>query len=175
MTASSQPVSSGLASADRPATRIFFDDVSPYLGYETGWDTFLSLRVLPRWRSRIFFDTNRFVDVRNTNDDLVFDVKILRTLNTYQFTDRLLFRNIMEYNSFDRRLNLNVLFTYRVNAGTVFYVGYDDRYQQADRNRTRYQRLTGSTTGSSSRRTSSARTAPSSPNCSTSSVTRFRR
>ena len=113
--------------------QIFFDNVSPYLGYETGWDTFLSLRVLPRWRSRVFFDTNRFVDVRNTNDDLVFDVKILRTLNTYQFTDRLLFRNIMEYNSFDRRLNLNALFTYRVNAGTVFYFGYDDRYQQADR------------------------------------------
>ena len=112
--------------------QIFFDAANPYLGYETGWDTFLSLRTNSRWRSRIFFDTNRFVDVRN-NDDLVFDVKILRTLNTYQFTDRLLFRNIMEYNSFDRRLNLNVLFTYRVNAGTVFYVGYDDRYQQADR------------------------------------------
>jgi len=28
---------------------------------------------------------------------------------------------------------LNVLFTYRVNAGTVFYGGYDDHYQQADR------------------------------------------
>ena len=62
----------------------------------------------------------------------MFDVKILRTLNTYQFTDRLLFRNIAEYNSFDRKINLNVLFTYRVNAGTVFYIG-DDRYQQADR------------------------------------------
>ena len=42
-------------------------------------------------------------------------------------------RNIAEYNSFDRKINLNVLFTYRVNAGTVFYIGYDDRYQQADR------------------------------------------
>ncbi len=112
--------------------QIFFDDVNPYLGYETGWNSFLSLRLLPRWRSRVSIDTNRFVDVRN-DDDLVFDVKILRTLNTYQFTDRLLFRNIMEYNSFDRRLSLNVLFTYRVNAGTVFFVGYDDRYQQADR------------------------------------------
>lgn len=112
--------------------QIFFDKANPYLGYETGWDTFLSLRVAPRWRSRIYFDTNRFVDVRH-NDDPVFHVKIMRTLNTYQFTERLLFRNIMEYNSFDRKINLNVLFTYRVNAGTVFYAGYDDRYQQADR------------------------------------------
>jgi len=26
-----------------------------------------------------------------------------------------------------------VLLTYRVNAGTAFYVGYDDRYRQGDR------------------------------------------
>lgn len=39
-------------------------------------------------------------------------------------------RNISEYNTFDRTLAANFLFTYRVNAGTVFYVGYDDHYQQ---------------------------------------------
>ena len=111
---------------------IFFDDVNPYLGYETGWNSLLSLRLVPRWRSQVSLNSSRFVDVRN-DDDLVFDVKILRTFNTYQFTDRLLLRHIMEYNSFDRRLGLNLLFTYRVNAGTVFFVGYDDRYQQADR------------------------------------------
>ena len=25
-----------------------------------------------------------------------------------------------------------MLFTYRINAGTVFYIGYDDHYRQAD-------------------------------------------
>ena len=25
-----------------------------------------------------------------------------------------------------------MLFTYRVNAGTAFYIGYDDHYQQGD-------------------------------------------
>lgn len=29
-------------------------------------------------------------------------------------------------------IHLNVLFTYRVNAGTVFYGGYDDHDQQAE-------------------------------------------
>ena len=38
----------------------------------------------------------------------------------------------MEYNTFSRKLGANVLFTYRVNSGTVFFVGYDDRYQQGD-------------------------------------------
>ena len=63
----------------------------------------------------------------------IFDVKIYRAFTTYQFTDRMLLRNITEYNTFDKSLGLNVLVTYRVNAGTVFFVGYDDHYQQADR------------------------------------------
>ena len=62
----------------------------------------------------------------------MFDVKIFRALSTYQFTERLLFRNISEYNTFDKTLGLNLLVTYRVNAGTVFYVGFDDHHQQAD-------------------------------------------
>jgi hypothetical protein len=51
-------------------------------------------------------------------------------LTTYQFTDRLLVRNILEHNSFNRTSAVNVLVTYRVNAGTVFFVGYDDRFRQ---------------------------------------------
>ena len=76
-------------------------------------------------------NTSRFTDPR-AGDDVVFDVIIFRALTTYQFTNRFLLRNISEYNSFDKTLGLNFLFTYRVNAGTAFYVGYDDRYQQAD-------------------------------------------
>ena len=111
--------------------QIFYDEERPYLGRDTGWNVFLNLRPVPRLESRINVDTNRFIDV-GSNDLLVFDVNIFRTLTTFQFTDRFLFRNISEYNSFDQRLSLNFLLTYRVNAGTAFYVGYDDRYQQAD-------------------------------------------
>ena len=62
----------------------------------------------------------------------VFNVKIFRALSTYQFSERLLFRNIAEVNTFDKTLALNVLLTYRVNSGTAFYIGYDDRYQQRE-------------------------------------------
>ena len=41
-------------------------------------------------------------------------------------------RNITEFNSQDETFDFNVLFNYRVNSGTVFYVGYDDHFQQAD-------------------------------------------
>jgi hypothetical protein len=110
---------------------IFYDQVAPYLGYETGIFSIVAIRPGSRFRSEINLNTSRFTDPRN-GDALVFDVKIVRALSTYQFTDRWLLRNIIEYNSFDTTLGLNVLVTYRVNAGTVFYVGYDDRYQQGD-------------------------------------------
>jgi len=116
----------------RGGDQIFFDEENPYLGSDRGWNGFLNLRLIPQLESRINIDTNRFVDVRG-EDTLVFDVNIFRALTTYQFSDRLSVRNISEYNSFDKELSLNLLFTYRINAGTAFYVGYDDRYQQTDR------------------------------------------
>ena len=39
-------------------------------------------------------------------------------------------RNILEHNTGTGEVGVNVLFTYRVNAGTVFYIGYDDRLKE---------------------------------------------
>ena len=111
---------------------VFYDAVDPYLGYNTGGALFITVRPVSRFQSQININTSRFTDPRS-NDEQVFDVKILRGLTTYQFTERLLFRNITEYNTFDKTVGLNFLGTYRVNAGTVFYIGYDDHYQRADR------------------------------------------
>ncbi len=112
--------------------QIFFDEQNPYLGQETGWNVFLNLRLFSRLQSRINVRTNKFVNT-NTDGNIAFDVNIFRALTTYQFSKRLQFRNISEYNSLQRSLGLNFLFTYRINAGTVFYFGYDDRYRQANR------------------------------------------
>lgn len=131
----------GVIAAFRPASfgfggrggdQIFFDEDNPYLGTDVGWNAFVNLRLIPQLESRINVDTSKFTDPRN-GDQVVFDVNIFRALTTYQFTDRFLLRNISEYNSFDKKIGLNFLLTYRVNAGTAFFVGYDDRYQQADR------------------------------------------
>ena len=111
---------------------IFYDRVNPYLGYNTGGTVYITLRPVSRFQSEININTSRFTDPRS-DDEEVFDVKIVRGLTTYQFTERMLFRNISEYNTFDKTVGLNFLATYRVNAGTVFYIGYDDHYQRADR------------------------------------------
>jgi hypothetical protein len=99
-----------------------------FLGSGTTWSTNTTLRPSSRLQSQISLNTSRFVDRRT--DTEIFDVKIFRALTTYQFTERFLIRNITQFNTFDRTLDLNVLFTYRVNAGTVFFAGYDDHYRE---------------------------------------------
>ena len=104
---------------------------NPYLGKGGSGSFFAALRPVSRFQSELNLSVSDFIDLRN-GADTIFDVKILRTLSTYQFTDRFLLRNIAEYNTFDRTFGLNWLLTYRVNAGTAFYLGYDDHYRQAD-------------------------------------------
>ena len=111
--------------------QIFFDPDNPYLGRSSSARVNVTLRPVSRLNTQININTSRFIDTRD-GDVEVFHVKLLRALSTFQFTDRLLFRNISEYNSFDRMLDVNFLITYRINALTVFYFGYDDHYQQGD-------------------------------------------
>lgn len=106
----------------------FVDD--PFLGSSRGVNFSATLRPLDRLQSDISLSSSRFVDRRN--DLVVFDVKIWRSQTSYQFTNRLRMRSIIEYDDFDETLGGNFLVTYRINAGTVFFVGYDDRYQRGD-------------------------------------------
>ena len=103
----------------------------PFLGRARLGSLTAIFRPVSRLQSQVNVELSRLEDPRS--DTLVFDIQVLRALTTFQFTERLLLRNIMEYNSFDRTLDGNVLLTYRVNSGTVFYLGYDGHYQQEDR------------------------------------------
>ena len=117
----------------RRGDEVFYDWDSPWLGYGDTARLNVTVRPLARLSSQIGVNTSRLTDLRGGSAERVFDVQIYRAQSVLTFTDRLLMRNITEYNTFDKDLDFNVLFTYRVNAGTVFYIGYDDHYRQADR------------------------------------------
>ena len=117
----------------RYGDQIRYDRAVPansFLGTGGNGGLFMTVRPFSRLQSQINISTSNLVNP--LGDVEVFDVKIYRALTTYQFTDRLLLRNILEYNTFSGTVGANVLFTYRVNSGTVFFIGYDDRYQQGD-------------------------------------------
>ena len=111
--------------------QIFFDKVDPFLGRGTEVGLEVFLRPIARLQSQINIDTSRLMDLRS-GDVEVFDIKLFRALTTYQFTERLVLRNITDFNTFQNTVGFNVLATYRLNAGTVFFLGYDDRYRQQE-------------------------------------------
>ena len=101
---------------------------TPRLGDQFRWSVNGQVRPTTSISTRLSLSATRL-----TIDDVKeFDVKIVRGTTTYQVTEKLGFRNILEFNSLDKTVDLNLLATYRVNAGTVFFIGYDDHYQQAD-------------------------------------------
>jgi hypothetical protein len=104
---------------------------APLLGYQVNWGLNGSVRPTASWETSLNFSHRRLTDPA-AGDAELFDVKIIRAQTTFQFTDRLGLRNITEWNTENRTFALNFLFNYRVNAGTVLYLGYDDHYQQAD-------------------------------------------
>ncbi len=102
----------------------------PFLGSSASLNANVSLRLFSRLGSQMSFNTSQFF--MPTGEEL-YSVRIFRASTTLQVTDRLTVRNIIEHNAYDGTLGANILATYRVNAGTVLFVGYDDRYRQEDR------------------------------------------
>jgi hypothetical protein len=105
----------------------------PFLGRLLDYGITATFRPFSRLQSALKIDANRFTDPVNHRQE--FNVKILRSTTTYQFTPRLLIRNITELNTGEgsnHTIFENILVTYRVNSGTVFYVGYDDRFKEAN-------------------------------------------
>jgi hypothetical protein len=105
--------------------------VNPFLGRLTDYSLTATFRPFSRLQSILKLNGNRFRDPVNHAQE--FNVKIMRSTTTYQFTPRLLIRNITELNTgngSNHTVFENILVTYRVNSGTVFYVGYDDRFKE---------------------------------------------
>ena len=102
-----------------------------YLGEQTGYGLDATIRPIDSVQSSLSLERRRFTDPAN-NDREEFDVRIFRATTNVQFTGRLGMRNIIEVNSQSYTFDFNLLFNYRVNAGTVIYAGYDDHFMRAD-------------------------------------------
>ena len=101
---------------------------NPYRGQSNTGNMTFRLQATSRLRSELSAVVSDFTDPVDQSE--VFDVKIFRIRTTYQFTDRFSMRHILEHNTQDVTLGNNILLTYRLNAGTVLFVGYEDRYQR---------------------------------------------
>ena len=103
---------------------IYFGD-DPFLGRAAGGRLAVYVRPGTRLRADLEVLSSRFVDPLGAT---VFDVRIFRTRAYYQFSNRLMLRHILEHNTLRGTLGNNLLLTYRINAGTAAFLGYDDRF-----------------------------------------------
>jgi hypothetical protein len=75
-------------------------------------------------RASFSVNTQRFK--RYDTDRVAFNVNILTTRGTYQFTKATFARLILDYNTMNSRLRSQALFGWTPSPGTAFYAGYND-------------------------------------------------
>ena len=104
-------------------------NTDPLLGDQVEWSIYTTLRPTASLSTSLNLNSTRLT-IGGVEE---FDVKILRATTTYQITPKFGLRNITQFDSLNKKLDFNLLATYRINAGTVFFLGYDDHYEQANR------------------------------------------
>jgi hypothetical protein len=92
--------------------------------------TVLSLVYQPseQWNQTVSLTYTNFD--RQSDGTRVYDYGIVRSRTTYQVNQYLLFRGILEYNSYRRRLLTDLLGSFTYIPGTVVHVGYGSLYER---------------------------------------------
>lgn len=109
---------------------IRYDPAEPFRAWGREWDVWATLR--PGEKLKLELTATRVTEWRGRGGAEVFEVDIARVKASYQFTRALALRVIPQWQSVDegggrnRDLDVNVLASCQPGPGTVFYLGYDD-------------------------------------------------
>jgi hypothetical protein len=107
---------------------IYYDPADPYQG--RGTIASLGLMFQPFEKLNNYFSV-RFADFyRDADGEKIYDYTILRNRLTFQFNKYLFLRAIAEYNSYYKKMNLDLLASFTYIPGTVIYVGYGSIYEK---------------------------------------------
>lgn len=103
---------------------------TPELGRNFNFSTSATLRPTQRLNLQPNFTYAALTDL--DTGEAFFSGYIARMRGTYQFTRRFLLRGVVQYNDFSERLEIDPLFTYRINPFTVFHIGSTHRLDTFD-------------------------------------------
>ena len=109
---------------------LYYDPVDPFVGPSSLQA--LSVTLQPSARFAQSVNTQRSTLDRPGGGPRVYDVRVINSKTTYQFTSRLALRGILQYDKSKRRVLSDVLASYEVRPGTVFYAGYGALYEKRD-------------------------------------------
>jgi hypothetical protein len=109
-----------------PAT--FYDNVAPFAGWSRSAAFDVSWQPTPRLSQSIGYQR---IDFRRADTrERVYDLDLVNTRTTFQFTKQFFLRVIAQYDSLRARVLTDLLASYELQPGTVAFVGYGSLYER---------------------------------------------
>jgi uncharacterized protein DUF5916/cellulose/xylan binding protein with CBM9 domain len=101
---------------------VFYDPLDPYAGRSR--DSRLGFTLQPNGRFSQFIEYRRVAFDRESTGERVYDLDIVNSRTTYQFTRSFFLRALVQYDSSRSQVLTDFLSSYELRPGTVVYVGY---------------------------------------------------
>jgi hypothetical protein len=108
----------------------FYDEVAPFAGWSRESSLDISWQPTPRMNQSIGY---RRVDFRRADTrERVYDLDLVNTRTTFQFSKQFFLRAIVQYDSLRARVLTDFLASYELRPGTVAYAGYGSLFERRE-------------------------------------------
>jgi hypothetical protein len=107
---------------------IYYDAVAPYAGWSRNVATEITWQPTSRMNQSVEYQR---VDFRRADTRArVYELELINTKTTFQFSKQFFIRGIAQYDSLRERVLSDFLASYELRPGTVAYVGYGSLYER---------------------------------------------
>ena len=111
-----------------PRNKIFYDPDNPFQGHGLDVSTSLAWQPTDKFNTAVELSYSDFY--RDGDKKKLYDYTILRNRTTFQFNKYLYLRGIVEYNSFYKKIQGDILASFTYIPGTVIQAGYGSVYEK---------------------------------------------
>ena len=101
---------------------IYYDETSPFIGYENSFGGAIAFQPSPNLYQSLEYNHTGFV--RPSDHHAMYAVDIFNTTTTYQFNRYCFVRVILRYDGYSKNLLQDYLASLTVIPGTVMHIGY---------------------------------------------------
>jgi hypothetical protein len=105
----------------------YYDRVDPFQGRFQQEQIGINLQPTPRFSESVSYTFTRFDRV---SGEKVYDLDIVNTRTTFQFTKHFFLRGIVQFDSLRRQILTDALASYELRPGTVVHAGYGSLVEQ---------------------------------------------
>jgi hypothetical protein len=108
----------------------FYDEVAPFAGWSRATSFDVSWQPTPRMNQSVGY---RRVDFRRADTRArVYDLDLVNTRTTFQFSKQFFLRAIAQYDSLRARVLTDLLASFELRPGTVAYAGYGSLFERRE-------------------------------------------